>query len=328
MNLRFLMLIASAAVISALTLIQTARLLATEPVVWHMVNVNDEVPQGDAHLLLTSRGDAILIDVGGYESAKRKLVPYLRALGIQSIDHVFVTHPHKDHYGGLMALMEGGIRFKNVYFKLPDKPTCDGEIPWGCDYQDVLDVQKHIKASGARLSSIGEKYRVDLGFRSHLTVIYSFDNTNSPVGPIDINDMSLIIRFQHRNSSVLFTGDLNALVGGYLAQVKEDLHATILKVPHHGTEGVAPNAFFEKVNPEMAMVPAPLWLWCSARSERIRHWHGDRHIPTYVNGIHGHVVTTFGDDGAVVAAEHGEKSSNAQLMCDESGQGGLPAFAH
>ncbi|AOW11558.1 hypothetical protein LPB72_22730 [Hydrogenophaga crassostreae] len=322
-----MLLIASAALISVLTLTQTAQLIATDPVVWHMVNVNDEVSQGDAHLLTTSLGMSVLIDVGGYESAKRKLLPYLRAQHIESVDHVFVTHPHKDHYGGLMALMEGGIRFKKVYFNLPDKPTCDAEIPWGCDYKDVLAVQARIKGSGAELSTVGQRFRVDLGFRSHLTVIYAFDNTSTPVGPLDINDMSLIIRFRHQDSSVLFTGDLNALIGHYLSQVNEDLHATILKVPHHGTEGVAPNAFFEKVNPEIAMVPAPLWLWCSARSERIRHWHDAHHVPTYVNGIHGHVVTTFGDHGAVVAAEHGERSRNPLLMCAESGQGGLPAFA-
>jgi beta-lactamase superfamily II metal-dependent hydrolase len=326
-NVRLALLMASAALITASALTQVVGQVSMEPMAWHMVDVNDTDLQGDAHLLLTPHRKSVLIDAGYYDSAERKLVPYLRERNIRSIDHVFVTHPHKDHYAGLVALIRAGVKLRNVYFNLPDKPTCDVEIPWGCDYQDILDVQAFIRASGANLSSVGENFRVHLGHRSHLTIVYAFDNTNTPVGPIDINDMSLIMRLQHEDNSVMFTGDLNALIGGYLADKGKNLHATMLKVPHHGTEGVAPNGFFDRVKPEISMVPSPLWLWCSARSERVRRWHQEQRVPTYVNGGHGHLVTTLGAEKPVVVAEHGEKSSDPQLLCDESLLAATPAAA-
>jgi hypothetical protein len=63
----------------------------------------------------------------------------------------------------------------------------------------------------------------------------------------------------------------------------------LLKVPHHGTESLAPDGFFAAVAPDWAFVPAPASLWCSVRSQRPRTWLEQRHVPTWVSGFSGHV---------------------------------------
>lgn len=89
----------------------------------------------------------------------------------------------------------------------------------------------------------------------------------------------------------LFTGDLNHKLGAYLANSSDfDLEASLLKVPHHGTEGLAPDSFFARVSPKAAFVPAPCGLWQSARSKRPREWFLSRGIPTYVTGEVGSVT--------------------------------------
>ena len=67
-----------------------------------MINVNTGQLQGDAHLV-TIGGTVVVIDAGYYSEARSSLLPYFRDLGIQKIDHFFVSHPHKDHYEGLVA---------------------------------------------------------------------------------------------------------------------------------------------------------------------------------------------------------------------------------
>ena len=36
----------------------------------------------------------------------RLLLPFLQSKGLRQIDKVFITHPHKDHYGHFMPSME------------------------------------------------------------------------------------------------------------------------------------------------------------------------------------------------------------------------------
>jgi beta-lactamase superfamily II metal-dependent hydrolase len=92
-------------------------------------------------------------------------------------------------------------------------------------------------------------------------------------------------------------------LGAWLATSSFDLQADILKAPHHGTEGCAPDTFFDRVKSSAVLVPSPAGLWASARSMRIRNYFADRKIPAYVNGIHGNVLVTFRSDGYSIETE-------------------------
>ena len=269
-------------------------LLNAKALTWTMVNVNYSPQQGDAHLIQIRNGKNILIDTGHLDPARKALVPFLRAKGVKKIDTVFITHPHKDHYDGLLAILESGIPIKEVYFNMPDKQVCEAEIPWGCDYEHILNYRKMLASNQVNILEAKPDMVVDLGWGSSLKILYAFDGVNTPVGRTDINDMSLIIKLKHGFNSALFTGDLNAKLGDYLAKEGKDLKVDILKFPHHGTEGAAPDAFFEAVSPKDVLVPSPALLWCSARSARMKSWVESRKTPTYVNGFSGHITVTMG----------------------------------
>ena len=45
------------------------------------------------------------------KEANKIILPYLRYKGVQSIDALFLTHPDKDHLGGLIGIL-GTIKVK------------------------------------------------------------------------------------------------------------------------------------------------------------------------------------------------------------------------
>ena len=61
-----------------------------------------DVGQGDAELIITPHGNTILIDGGEKGSG---IIAYLAKVGIKKIDIMVATHPHSDHIGGLVEVL-------------------------------------------------------------------------------------------------------------------------------------------------------------------------------------------------------------------------------
>jgi beta-lactamase superfamily II metal-dependent hydrolase len=72
-----------------------------------------DVGQGDSILIQTSLGQSMLID-GGERNQGEKLVEYLQKQGIDQIDVMVGTHPHSDHIGGLIAVLEN-FQVEKIY---------------------------------------------------------------------------------------------------------------------------------------------------------------------------------------------------------------------
>jgi beta-lactamase superfamily II metal-dependent hydrolase len=273
---------------------------------WTMINVCPKQGQADSHLLEFSNGTVVMIDVGEGYDASGELMKYLAKAGIRRIDTVVLTHMHADHYGKLVDLIKSGIKVGRVALNLPgSRQLADDEAPWGCNWDDVQATLKFLNSrgipywtpkAGERLVSISSA-----GVQSSLEVVCGYDGVNSPVGRTDVNDTSLILRLKHGATTALFTGDLNSALGTWLATSGVNLKADLLKVPHHGTEGLAPNSFFDKVAPKAAFVPSPKDLWYSTRSSRTRTYFTSKKIPTYVSGINGSVRVTMTATGYSIA---------------------------
>jgi competence protein ComEC len=278
-------------------------LLPSSGVEWVMINVNQTKQQADAHLIRVKNGKTILIDAGHRNTAKSMLLPYLRQHAVKKIDIVFITHPHVDHYGGLEYLLKNKIKIGEVYFNLPNKETCDREIPWGCNYKDVLTVRDIYSKDGVPPKNVKAGMKFNLGPDTWMEIVYAFDGVHTPVGKTSINDMSLIMMLHYKKLRCLFTGDLDKKIGAYAAKFPNLIAADVLKVPHHGTESTVPDAFFAGVSPKYALVPSPEGLWLSHRSERIRCWFSKHGIPVYVNGISGDVQVSIRGTHLLVTPE-------------------------
>lgn len=268
---------------------------------WTMINVNDGDVQGDAHLLELGGKEkkTILVDAG-FDG--KNVVRFLKSKGIRHLDAVLVTHAHRDHYGGVKALIENRILISQIYFNLPDQKLCDREQPWGCKYSDVQETLRFYKDSGVKVLSAKAPTMFYEDLNVKLELLYAFDGVHVPVPHTEINDTSLILKLTHGTKSALLTGDLSLYMGRYLAKNGEKLEADILKAPHHGGEG-APYEFFERVHPQMVLVPAPKWLWLDKRTELMRKFISDKQIPAFVNGLQGDIEVSMTSYSISIAME-------------------------
>ena len=267
---------------------------------WHLVNVNATELQGDANLIQTPNS-VIMIDGGYYGEAEKHVIPYVTALGIKAIDHFFVSHPHRDHYEGLIALLDAGITVSNLHIRIPPKHICDREIPWGCDMKDIRSFLQKAIDHGISIHhpEVGFLYQVTPN--STIEILHAQDD-DLPTGTIDVNDLSLIMKWSINDTTVLFTGDLNDKVGTVLSSDPR-MRSDFLKMPHHGATGIAPNEFFDQVDPDYVLVPGPKWIWCGERGAQARNWVEQKQLPVWINGIDGNIKVDFFDDRIVITPE-------------------------
>ena len=283
---------------------------------WTMINVCPAHGQADCHLLEFPDGSHALIDAAEGFDAHGASVAFLQKAGIQRLELVVLSHVHWDHYGKLIDIINSGIKVDRVALNLPaSRGIADVEIPWGCNWDDVQVLLRFLTVHNIPYwtPKFGERL-VDLqqgDTKTTLEVVCLYDGINTPVGRTDVNDTSMILRLTHGPTRALFTGDLNYSLGAWLAKSDLDLRADILKVPHHGTEGLAPNEFFDRVAPKVAMVPSPRELWYSLRSKRTRTYFSEHQLPVYVSGIHGTVTVSMTPDGYEIQTEHPD-SQNSQ----------------
>ena len=262
----------------------------TSTLTWTSINVNAYLQQGDAHLIREDN-TTILIDTGHKTYTQKIVIPTLQKQHITHINKIIITHPHNDHYGGIIPLIKAGIKIGQIYMNMPSKSQMEQE-PWGGKYEELEVIRSLAKARHIPLLPIkmGDRYKISQD--AYIEVLYVYNGIDTPVGKTDLNDMSAICMLHHGKNKFLFTGDLNKRLGRYLAEHSTTIEADILKAPHHGTEGFPPNSFFEKVKPKVLIVPAPKHIWWSKRSKRLRDLARVKGYKVYVNGFNGNIVVT------------------------------------
>lgn len=193
-----------------------------------------DVDQGDSSLLITPNGKTILID-GGKQTAGEKVVSYLKAAGVTSIDYLVATHPDADHIGGLILVLND----------MPVKNVIDsGKSHTSQTYMDYLTLidQKNIPF---HVAQTGEFIDVDPAIKVQVL--------NSGEGAADNNEASVVLKVTHGSKSFLFTGDAGIQAEADMVS-SFDVNADVLKVSHHGSETGSSQVFLNEVTPAWAVL--------------------------------------------------------------------------
>ena len=194
-----------------------------------------DVGQGDAILITTAEGN-ILVDTS--EIGERDLlVKYLSEQNITSLKYLILTHTDADHIGSADYVVE----------------NYDVDTVMMTDYEATTKTYERLltaienKNTNVIIAESG--YVFTLG-ALQMTVIGPAEKINDP------NEMSLVIKAEHGDTSVMLTGD--AEFESEAAILKhwsdESLQVDILKVGHHGSRTSTTDEFLAAMNPSVAVI--------------------------------------------------------------------------
>lgn len=214
-----------------------------------------DVGQGDSILITTPFPRKVyLIDTGGKlnfsgkkltPQVNRITIPFLKALGINQIDGLFVSHQDADHVGDIEPLMQQ-IHIKKLYTAkgLTKNQSFKKRIEKQMANTDLVELLAgmHVKEP-----------QIDF------EVVYPFKEGEGK------NEDSLSLSFVVANKRWLFTGDLGQ-DGEKEINNNFNLKVDYFKLGHHGSKTSSNPEFLQKINPERVFISA-------GRNNRFGHPH-------------------------------------------------------
>ena len=207
-----------------------------------------DVGQGDAAFVRFPDGRTMVVDGGErseyFDHGEQVLLPFLRYMGVRRVDVVVASHPHNDHIGGLVALLE---QMEVGHF------LDSGQVYGSWTARRLREliaergVRYHRVAAGDSLAGLGGVSALVL----HPTADFVDADGNAPLGP---NNGSVAFSLQHGAVRVLFTGDLERETDPAILAWGSRLQAQLLKVAHHGSRTSSQPLFVEAVAPAVAVM--------------------------------------------------------------------------
>jgi competence protein ComEC len=231
-----------------------------------------DVGQGDAIWIQgptqdTGPGINVIIDGGPDKGSSDRLITYLEKYGLKkgaTIDYVILTHPHNDHYPGLVDVL-ADYEVKTIVDS--GYPSTDK------GFQKFVTAAEHetVKGKKSQFIQLREKPDFQLNFGDELQArilhVDSAAATNMGSDNTRVNNASTVIRMVYKNFSFLFTGDAEgkarqepATTEKYVEKELVDkfsaaeLQSTVLKAGHHGSETSSTLAFIREVHPEVVVI--------------------------------------------------------------------------
>lgn len=199
-----------------------------------------DIGQGDAAYLRTAEGNDVLIDGGPGDAVLSKLGKFM-PFWDRSIEFLILTHPHADHVGGLVDVLQ---RY-HVAAVLISEVTYNSAT-----YRSFLDLlrEKHISVV---VPHLGQRIFLD---RSTVFDVYYPVVKDFVTLPGDINDVSVVGKLSFGKSHVLFAGDAGKDIESLLLSFQLPLGSEILKVGHHGSRHSTSPEFLKAVGPRESVI--------------------------------------------------------------------------
>jgi len=194
-----------------------------------------DVGQGDSILVEFPNGQDMLVDAGP-RSAGPTVVDYLQKRNISRINILVATHPHEDHIGGMM----------NVLDTFPVDKAWDSGYSHGSKTQE--NFLQAIKDKGIRfgMPKAGFSQQVGDAKIEVLAPVRALSGTNS-----DANNNSVVIRISYQQTSFLLTGDMESEERSTISSWPK---TTVLKVAHHGSRNGTDRYFLSSLSSKMAVI--------------------------------------------------------------------------
>lgn len=236
-----------------------------------------DVQHGSATYIKSPNNRHIVIDLGtGSYSGSKEFSPlhHLKnKYGVQKLDYVAVTHPHKDHIDDILNFH---LLDANVFGR--PRNISESELLEGVNQTDLPKFKKYIELdkrfTGSLENSANDPYTPEN--YGGLEII-GFSATSCPT--TNFNNQSLIRIFNYAQTKVVITGDNEKCSFDELMKIQNFCNAIqnadILLAPHHGRDSGFHSDFVSKVNPSIVIISDGRFCDTSATSrysEKCNGW--------------------------------------------------------
>jgi competence protein ComEC len=204
-----------------------------------------DVGQGDAILIQTPEYKNVLIDAGEGGLINDELGKRMGFFD-KTIDLFILTHPHFDHFGGLLDVIQK-YRIKQI---LMTGVNSDDQV-----YADLL---KKIKEQNIPILFAQNDKDIQIGKNTYLDIIYPFAGINLIGQKVNsLNNTSIVIRLiQNNESLIMLPGDAEMGLEREILLSGQYLNSKILKLGHHGSRTATSDGFLSAVDPDTAVISA------------------------------------------------------------------------
>lgn len=203
-----------------------------------------DVAQGDSTLIVTPKNKTILVDGGGdenYDIGENVLIPYLLNKKINKIDYLMISHFDTDHVNGTITVIDK-MKVECVIISQQKENTIN--------FQRFIEAvrKKNVKIL---VVSGGDRIQIEQNF--YMDILWPIKNNE--IKNNLLNNNSIVAKLNYKETSMLFTGDIEAIVEEELVKRYGcKLKSNILKVPHHGSQTSSIQNFIDLVSPEIALI--------------------------------------------------------------------------
>lgn len=239
----------------------------------------------NVHFIDVGQGDSILIDYGDTEilidggDRSSGVVTYLSSYVDGAIEVMVATHPHADHIGGLIAVLE--------HFEV-EEIWSNGDLSTSKTYQDFMNA---VQSENAEVH-IARLHNVIQAGELSLKVHYPADLEGTT------NNNSIVLHLAYGQVDFLFMGDAEKEAEGAMMMLSSIRlpEVEILKVGHHSSRTASSEDFLTITSPEVAIYMA---------GEGNTYGHPHEETIEALNSI-GAVIYGTDVNGTIVVTTNGE----------------------
>ncbi|WP_419161075.1 DNA internalization-related competence protein ComEC/Rec2 [Candidatus Palauibacter sp.] len=215
-----------------------------------------DVGQGDAAVARTGAGRWLVFDAGPGDAFRtagtasgppamsdaggRVVVPFLRAMGVRTVELFAISHPHLDHFGGGAAVFDA-VRVRRVL---------DPGVPEPSSAYLAFLERLELEGASWHAPRAGDRLRID---DVELEFLWPEDEAGT-----DANEGSLSFRLTVRDFRYVNTGDASQPVERaileQLAPIRPE--ADMLKLGHHGSRTSTSLEWLRATQPDIAIISA------------------------------------------------------------------------
>lgn len=205
-----------------------------------------DVGQGDSLLIITKNNKSIMVDTGGkltykkekwelknrnFDIEKNTIIPFIKSIGINKIDYLFLTHGDYDHMGETINLVNN-FKVEKVIFNCGEFNQLEQALI------KVLDKKK------IKYYSCIKELNIDNN-KLYFLQTKEYDNEN---------DNSSVIYTELNGYKFMFMGDAGIEKEKDILEKYNISNIDVLKVGHHGSKTSSSKIFIDEIEPKYSII--------------------------------------------------------------------------